>query len=254
MTPLLSAHNLAINIGGKMICRHLNLQINRGEVWGLLGPNGSGKTTVLHALLGIFPIMTGNIFLHDKNIKSFPIKSLAKYMALLFQDDKITFPQSVFEYCLASRYPHHAYFNCENEEDRQIVYHALQIMDIAHLHAKPLTQLSGGERRRLAIASVLAQTPQIYLLDEPTNHLDLHQQISVLQHFRNLQDCAVIMSLHDINLAQQFCDHVILFFENGEIVIGKTETTLTENRLTHLYRHPIIKYTTDRKIFWYPTI
>lgn len=252
MTLQLSAHNITVKIGTKIICKNFNINIQCGEVWGLLGPNGCGKTTFLHALCGIHPLSIGEVLLDGKNIKSLPIKTVAQLIGILFQDVDPIFSQTVFEYCLASRYPHLMYFKRENSMDIAIVNDALEQMTIAHLQREPITALSGGERRRLAIASILAQTPQIYLLDEPTNHLDLQHQIKVLQHFRKLEDCAVMMSLHDVNWAHQFCDHIMLLFANGEIVIGTPNEVLTAETLTRLYQHPIRKIISDRNVFWYP--
>lgn len=252
MTLQLSAHNITVKIGAKVICKNFNIDIKSGEVWGLLGPNGCGKTTFLHALCGIHPLCEGEVLLGEKNIKSLPIKAIAQLIGILFQDFDATFAQTVFEYCLASRYPHTAYFKRENNADFAIVHDALEIMAITHLRTQSITALSGGERRRLAIASILSQTPQIYLLDEPTNHLDLQHQIKVLQHFSKLEDCAVMMTLHDVNWAHQFCDRIMLLFADGEIILGTPDVVLTAETLTALYQHPINKITSDKKVFWYP--
>lgn len=239
---LLHTQNLQITIGKKIICRDLTLQIRAGEIWGILGQNGSGKTTLLHTLARLHPAMRGEIWVGEKKLKALSIKSLAQQIGILFQDFNDTFPQTVWEYCLAARYPHLAYFKKESAKDKDIVTQALQTMELCELIERKITQLSGGEKRRLALAAILAQTPLVYLLDEPTNHLDVRYQFHVLNQLKNMattQTVAVMMSLHDINLAQQFCNRILLLFADGYVLQGCPEETLTQENLTRLYQFPI---------------
>lgn len=253
-TNLLHTQHVSVKIGSKIICRDLNLDINPGDVWAILGSNGSGKTTLLHALAGFFPLAYGDIFLGENKLTQLSIKTIAQSIGILFQDFNLTFPQTVWEYCRAGRYPHLAYFKKDSAKDQQIVMHALQKMELDKLTHRPVAQLSGGEKRRLAIAALLAQTPSIYLLDEPTNHLDMRHQMSVLNHFRDLaatQSAAIILSLHDVNLAQQFCNHFLFLFPDGSTLQGSQQTLLTCENLTRLYQHPV-KMTNGAPSFWYP--
>jgi len=145
----------------------------------------------------------------------------------------------VWEYCLSSRFPHLSYFNKPNHEDEKIVIHALEKMDLTHLAKRVVGKLSGGEKRRLAIAALLTQKPEIYLLDEPTNHLDIKHQHQVLNYFRELArhtQATIVMSLHDVNLAQQYCDHILLLYPNGETLQGPSSEILTTHNLSKLYQ------------------
>ncbi|RDI48586.1 ABC transporter ATP-binding protein [Aquicella lusitana] len=250
----LKASALTITLGGKMLCRHLDIEIQTGEIWGILGPNGSGKTTLLHTLAGLNRSKIDHIWLNGNNLRNLPPRVLAQHIAILFQDTHVFFPQTVWEYCLTARFPHLPYFKKESKEDSEIVKHALEKMDLLSHRDMLLNRLSGGEKRRLAIAAVLAQTPFIYILDEPTNHLDIRHQLNVLRHFRSLvetQPTAVIMSLHDLNLAQQFCNRLLLLFENGDTLQGSPEDIMTTANLTRLYQTPIRNIAhSDKRSWW----
>lgn len=239
---LLETKQLSISIGQKMICHHLNCCFYPGEVWGILGPNGSGKTTFLQTLIGLHPIEGGDIWLRGQSLKAQSILSIAKSIGILFQDFHQAFSQTVGDYCQASRYPHLTYSKRMKDSDKDIVTQALASMHLDHLKERQITALSGGEKRRLSIAALLAQSPIIYLLDEPTNHLDISYQIQVLHHFQHLakmQGASIIMSLHDINLAARFCSHIMLFYPLGKVLTGSVQTMLTAENLTRLYQHPI---------------
>jgi iron complex transport system ATP-binding protein len=239
---LLTANNLTISISNRIICQHLDLTIQAGEIWGILGPNGSGKTTLLHTLAGLRSASHGTIAVQGQPLEHMTAKSVAKHIAILFQSLSDTFPQTVLEYITASRFPHLSYYEKETEDDIRIIEDAMQRMDISQFKHKLIQKLSGGEKRRLAIAAVLAQTPQLFLLDEPTNHLDIRHQIQALSHFKSLaktNNTATIMSLHDPNLAQAFCTHLLLMYADSHMQQGRTCDILTADNLTCLYDHPV---------------
>lgn len=249
----LLAKQISIKAGNKLICQSLTIHSKPGEVWGILGPNGCGKTTLLHALMGLHPIIHGEILLGKNKLKQLSLKCIAQSLGLLFQDFSTHFPQTVLDYCSASRYPHLPYFKKEDKQGKEIVLQALQTMELDLAQNKIIQHLSGGEQRRLAIAALLAQTPSIYLLDEPTNHLDIKHQIKVLTHFRYLaknKSVTVLMTLHDINLVQQFCDHILLLFGDGTSMQGFTQATLNAQNLTRLYQHPILQKGEGEQSYW----
>ncbi|MDH3374533.1 MAG: ABC transporter ATP-binding protein, partial [Gammaproteobacteria bacterium] len=133
--------------------------------------------------------------------------------------------------------PHIGRFRWESEQDRAVANHALQTMGLDEMSARDVLTLSGGERRRLAIAQVLTQDPDVYLLDEPTNHLDPAHQLEVLQVFRLLADsgAGVIACLHDVNLAVRFADRCLLLFGDGRWELGASDEVMTESRLSELF-------------------
>ena len=244
---ILNTENLAIEIAGKPVCTDLNLSVCSDQCWGLLGQNGVGKTTLLHTLAGLHKQRRGEIIFLEKNLREWQRRELAKKMAVLIQESADSFPATVLETALIGRHPHIPLWRFESGDDYAIANQALELVAMNELKQRDISTLSGGERQRLALATVLTQQPQLFILDEPTNHLDLHYQISLLQILRdNIHDRkgSIIMSLHDINLASRFCDHLILLFGNGEVALGPVDQMLQEEYLHRLYHHCIVKIET----------
>jgi iron complex transport system ATP-binding protein len=255
MNILLDIRKLELVITDKIICRDLNFQIQAGEIWGILGPNGCGKTTLLHALANLHPLTTGEIFLRERNLSSISIRERAQQIGILFQDSSDIFSQTVFEFCLAGRHPHLNQFAWEDAADKNITRQALAFMQLENFSERKVETLSGGERRRLSIAAVLTQTPTIYLLDEPTNHLDISHQTRTLKHFKKLaakNGVAIIASLHDINMAQYFCDKVLLLMPEGNILQGEPQTIFNKENLERLYQHPLHAICSNHQTHWFP--
>lgn len=235
---VLSTANLCLHARQRILCNSLTLHISPGDIVGILGSNGSGKTTLLHTLAGLRSPKEGVVSLNGQPLKTIPAKTLAQYRGILFQDTHHALPLSVNDYCLASRYPHQPFFQRDHAQDIPIITSALQQMELSHLKDTPITHLSGGEKRRVAIAALLVQAPTIYLLDEPTNHLDIRHQLSVLNHFSSLaaaKQVSVMMTLHDIRLARAYCTRILLIFQNGETLQGAPEDLLTNANMSQLY-------------------
>lgn len=251
---ILKTNKLSLQIGKKNICNNVDLEFRAGEVWGILGPNGSGKTTLLHTLGGLQSYPRGEVTLHQRSLAKLPPRDIAQSLGILLQEVQTIFSQTVWEYCLDARFPHLHYFKKITSQDECIVHDSLQKMDLLAHRNNNIQQLSGGEKRRLAIAALLTQNPTIYLLDEPTNHLDLKHQMTTLKHFQYLaktQAALVLMSLHDINLVQQFCDYVLLICADGTIKQGSVSEMLSENNLSQLYKYPLCSLRSENKLFWY---
>jgi iron complex transport system ATP-binding protein len=257
MTNQLTTHNLTVHISNQIICQQMNLALNTGDICGILGPNGSGKTTLLHTLANLHPAHAGEIFLDRQHLTELKPKAIAQKLGILFQDTTATFSQTVLEFCLTGRHPHLSRMAFESTTDNDIATTALKLLDLDKKLSQKVQTLSGGERRRLAIATLLTQTPHIYLLDEPLNHLDIRHQMLVLQHFKNLaktQSAAVMMSLHDINIAQHFCTQVLLLFGDGTSLYGAPNDMLTAENLSRLYQYPVQGQTIGARQFWLPAL
>ena len=243
MNPLLQTQHLLVTIAGKTICQALDLNIERGQCWGILGSNGAGKTTLLHTLAGLRPAASGTVLLDGKSLDTLARRAVAQRIGVLFQDAHDAFPDTVLNTVLIGRHPHLQAWGFESAEDIALAQNALAPTGLQGMALRLISTLSGGERRRVALATVLVQDPALYLLDEPVNHLDLHQQIAALELLKTrvrADGKAVMMSVHDVNLAARYCDHVLLLFGDGTLVQGLTSEVLNQAGLERLYRHPIV--------------
>ena len=220
-----------------MLVENLELELQPGEFVAILGRNGVGKTLTMNTLAGLRPLESGRVLLDSKDIAALSRLHVARRLALLPQLVDDIFPATVLDTALIGRHPHIGALRWESPQDYDITLAALVTMDVGELAKRDVLTLSGGERRRVAIAQVLAQRPDIYLLDEPTNHLDPQHQFDMLDQFRRLADdgACVVASLHDVNLASRFADRCLLLHGDGRWDLGTTASILDEARLSALY-------------------
>ncbi len=239
--PVLAVSNLDVEIAGRRLVEELRFAANAGDFVAVLGENGVGKTLTLHTLAGLRLAAAGSIQVCGRSLGTWPRRELACVLGLLTQSSEDPFPSTVLETALIGRHPHIEFWRWESERDFSITRAALADVDLADREERTVDTLSGGERRRLAIATVLTQDPQLYLLDEPTNHLDPHHQLEVLRLFRARADhgSSVIATLHDATLAARFADHVLLLYGDGGWTFGPSATVLDAAHLTRLYRTAI---------------
>ena len=178
--PLLSIHNLTLQQGQRLLCRDLNLAIYPHEAWLILGMNGSGKSTLLATLAGWHPATTGNIVLRGQALSDWPARQRAQTMAWLHQHDEHPFPLSVLEKVLTGCQPRLSRWQWESDTDIRLASELLTRLDLAHFEHRDLGTLSGGECRRVSLATILMQQAPLMLLDEPLSQLDIHHQQQTL--------------------------------------------------------------------------
>ena len=233
---------LEVAIEQRWFCRGLSLSFEPGQIWGVLGGNGCGKTTLIHTLAGLRPSQGGQVLLGQQPLAVTDSRQRARQIGVLLQETSPAFPASVREVALQGRHPHLSPWQWESAADLHRVEQALEQVGLSEMSERDQQLLSGGERQRLKLASLLVQQPSIWLLDEPTNHLDLPHQVGLLtqlcQQVKQNQQY-LVMSLHDLNLAARFCDGLILMHGDGEVEAGRADDLLNEATLSRLYRYPI---------------
>ncbi len=238
---LLDVSGLRVSVPGRVLVDGLDMMLERGEFVAVLGRNGTGKTLSLLTLAGLRRPDGGTVRLGGAAIGSLRRQHVAQRLALLPQDTDDIFPATVMDTALVGRHPHIGRFRWESPRDCELARASLATVGMEELSDRDVLSLSGGERRRLAIAQVLTQSPEVYLLDEPTNHLDPQHQVDTLHVFRQVADngAGVIASLHDVNLAARVADRCLLLFGDGRWEFGTTDAVLDEERLEALFGTPM---------------
>ncbi|MCP5208237.1 MAG: ABC transporter ATP-binding protein [Hahellaceae bacterium] len=251
----LTLESLSIGRGDKALYRDISLAASASQFWGILGENGAGKTTLLHTIARLLGRQSGRILLNGVEVRKLPRKMLARKMGVLLQAADSGFPFTIYESVMAGRYAYISPWGKPSEYDESLVSQALTAVGLAHRQTERADILSGGEQRRVAIATVLAQSPDVYLLDEPANHLDLKFQVKILQHFSSLvkeHKRLAMMTVHDINLAARFCTHLVMLFPEGRWLAGPTAKLLNSDNLSQLYSHPVHSLVDGGRTLWYP--
>lgn len=211
---------VTVTLGGRDVVSGASLTVNSGEVVGLLGPNGSGKSSLLRTLYRAVKPRHGVVRLGGDDLRALTGRQTARAVAVMLQDPPTDFDLSVEETVLLGRAPHHASFGRDSAEDLLIVADAMQRAEVSDLCDRMVATLSGGQRQRVMLARALAQESPVLVLDEPSNHLDISHQHELMSTVRGLGR-TVIAALHDINLASQYCDRVVVL-AGGRIVAEGT--------------------------------
>ena len=235
--PPLACRDLAVRVPGRTLVQGLEATFGAGRVVAVLGRNGAGKSSLLHVLAGLRPQAGGEVAVLGTPLARWRRRDLARHMALLLQSVEDPFPGTVLQTALVGRHPHLSAWQWEGDADRDAARRCLAEMDLAGFDDRDVSTLSGGERRRLALATVLAQDPRVFLLDEPIQQLDPQHQLAVLERFRTLAAAGrtVVLSLHDAGLAARFADDSLLLFGDGRWSFGPTAEVLDEASIGRLY-------------------
>jgi iron complex transport system ATP-binding protein len=224
--------------GENKVLDDINLNLNNCGFYGIIGPNGSGKTTLLKNISRSLTTKKGTVFFDDRDITEYSNKELAKKISYVPQNTNVEFEFSVMDIVLMGRSPYIRRFHTENAYDISIAKRAMEITNTWHLKEKNISMISGGERQRAIIARALAQQTNIMLLDEPVSQLDIQHQIEILDILKKLTEekkLTVIMSLHDLNLAAQYCDKLILMDKGRVFKEGTPSEIVEEENIQKVY-------------------
>ncbi|MFH0977410.1 MAG: ABC transporter ATP-binding protein [Spirochaetota bacterium] len=240
---MLKAVNVNAGYGKKEVLRNISFEIKKGELAGIIGPNGSGKTTLLKIITRLLKPWEGRLLLTGKDIAGMDFREIARITAVVSQSAETGW-MSVEEYIMLGRMPYFGKFQFfENNNDRDIVCRYMKLTGINALKDKSMAEISGGERQLAFITRALAQEPRLLLLDEPTSYLDITHQISIMDLIRRLNKdlgITVIMILHDLNLASEYCGKLILL-NDGEIYkAGSPQEVLTYSAIEEVYKTIVV--------------
>ncbi|MGY3694866.1 iron complex transport system ATP-binding protein [Bradyrhizobium sp. USDA 3240] len=235
---LLAATALNTSLGSRKVLHDVSLSLEAGHLVALVGPNGAGKTTLLRALAGLIP-SDGDIRIGGDALASLPLRERAKRFAYLPQGHMVHWPLPARDIVALGRYPHGATDPARlSQKDIEAVLRAMQAVDVTEFGDRRVTELSGGERSRVALARVLAVEAPVILADEPTASLDPRHQIDVMQKLRNVADAGVLVIVvtHDLGLAARFADHVLVLSEGRLAAQGTSGDALSESVLASVFR------------------
>lgn len=234
---MMQLQQVAIARNGRGVLQAVNLSIPEGEVWGLVGPNGGGKTSLLLAMAGLLRPQTGEVRLLGQRLGQWPRNDLALRVGYLPQTQTMMFPYTVREFVAMGRVPWQRRYGKDRARDEAAVQNAIEAMGMADLAGRTMVQLSGGEAQRAGLAQVLAQQTPLLLLDEPLAHLDLLHQTMLLCRLRELAASGQtsVLSLHDLSLAWRFCDRLLLVGNGAATVFAPEETPALDLRLRECF-------------------
>jgi len=246
---MLIVDNITVFSGaGLQVCTGLSLQLKPGMCLGILGANGSGKTTLLHTVAGFIAPTTGSIMLDNNNIFKMQAKSRARKIACLLQSQEFNFPFSVLETVTLAKYSHISRFALLATDDTKQINATLQTTGLFYKKSQDVRSLSGGEKQRLALASIFVQDPDFFLLDEPTNNLDL-SYLKLIKQIGRCKNKASIMVLHDLTLVQNICTHVLML-KSGEFLFGTTHNILNKKNLEWVYQTKLREFVVGKYKFY----
>ncbi|MEO8041597.1 MAG: ABC transporter ATP-binding protein [Acidobacteriota bacterium] len=235
---MLEVREISVRFGQRKVVEGVSLELPAGEIVALLGPNGAGKTTLLRALNGSVTLQSGEVTLDGISIGELSRREIARSIAVVAQENETKFPITVLEFILAGRFTRGAAFGWETAADVDAANRALEMCDLTGFGHRLMNELSGGERQRVVLARALAAETRVLLLDEPTANLDLAHQALMLKLVRDRcrdAGASAIVITHDLNLASEFAERVILLKGGRAFAQGPTPQVLTRGNLQEVY-------------------
>jgi iron complex transport system ATP-binding protein len=237
---MLEARNITVSYDERMAIIDVSLRVEPGKVISIIGPNGAGKSTLLRTLNGNVTPTTGAVLLDEMPFRNYARHTVAQRIAVVAQDADVRFPVTVFEFVLGGRYAwaNVSAWGWESDRDIELAHEAIRETELIGFESRLMNELSGGERQRAVLARALATEAKLFLLDEPTANLDLAHQATMLRLIRSrcdTSDSAAVVVTHDVNLAAEFSDQVMLLKEGRTIFFGAPHEVLTEQLLKEVF-------------------
>jgi ABC-type cobalamin/Fe3+-siderophores transport system ATPase subunit len=242
---MLEARDITVKYDARVAVREVSLKLQRGEIIAVIGPNGAGKSTMLRALNGGLKPASGSVLLDEKPLREYARRVIARRIAVVAQEADVRFPVTVLEFVLGGRYAWagNAAWGWESAQDLEYAHSALHETDLEQMRGRFLNELSGGERQRAVLARALATGAAHLLLDEPTANLDLAHQAAILALVRSRCDkgeASAVVVTHDVNLAAEFADHVLLMKHGSTLSYGPPEQVLTPEQLGRAFNIKVL--------------
>ena len=248
----LTLSEVTVAVGSVEICSEVSLVVESGQVVGIVGPNGSGKTTLLRSVYRVLRPRLGRMLVGEDDLWELQPSEAARRIAVVVQEPTSDFEFTVREVVMMGRSPHQSAFAKESADDRHRVDVALDHVGITALATRSFSTLSGGEKQRALIARALVQEARVLILDEPTNHLDIRYQLEVLELVRGV-GVTTLMSIHDVNLAAQYCDHIVVLHDGRVQAAGPAEVVLIPEVLEPVFgvRVERVARAEGRPLYWF---
>jgi len=234
----LRINNIACRYETTNVLENINFSARGGDFIGVIGPNASGKSTLLKSISKVLKPHTGVVLLNERDVHTLKSAEIAKNLAVVPQESVISFAFTALEVVLMGRTPHLNRFEMESTQDLIIAQKSMELTNTWYLAERPIDRLSGGEKQRIIIARALTQEPRVLLLDEPTDHLDINHQIEILDLIKRLskeEGMVVIGVFHDLNIASQYCDRLILLHKGRIFAAGGAGDVLTGENIEKVY-------------------
>ena len=230
----ISIKDLSFAIGTKEILKNISFDIKKNSFVGIIGENGSGKSTILKNIYKAYKPRKDIVFVSGKDIYDIKKREFSKLISVLHQENSTEFDFTVEDIVKMGRYAHKTLLASYDLEDDRIVKNTLSDMGLLDYKNKKFTEISGGEKQRVLIARAIVQETDIIILDEPMNHLDIRYQLQIMSYLKGIEK-TIIMTVHDVNIASMYCDHIIAIKDGEVISKGTTDEVLTEKVIEKVY-------------------
>lgn len=234
----LETRDLVFEYANKLVLDGITFEVNEGEIIGILGPNGCGKTTLLKNLNKNLSPNSGCVMLDGTDLEEIVKRDVAKSIAVVPQTNEIQFAFSVRDIVAMGRMPFQGMLSGENADDKRIVDQAIESTGLTELADRHINTMSGGERQRVIIARAIAQTPKIILMDEPTLHLDISMQfdaLNLVQRLAKENGLTVVIVSHDLPMVARYCDRILMIHDHRIHALGTPEEVLTPENMRTVF-------------------